>query len=148
MPASRIDIFSFGRTKFIYPRMWIRTWCICPQCSLVNHRGATRLVVDSDKPERYGMVGGAGLQDFSNKSRDGLSIKLLLRLDRIDPRSSSILFPDTAPAHTVFRYSTPAGDPLVHLAQRPVFMPNYPGWGFFKFNPWRAKAGTFTFLFV
>ena len=43
----------------------------------------------------------------------------------------------------VFRYSTPAGDPLVHLAQRPVFMPNYPGWGFFKFNPWRAKARTF-----
>ena len=27
----------------------------------------------------------------------------------------------------------------VHLAERPVFMPNYPGWGFFKFNPWRPK---------
>ena len=37
------------------------------------------------------------------------------------------------------KYSTPSGDPLVHLSSRPVFMPNYPGWGFFKFNPWRAK---------
>ncbi len=35
------------------------------------------------------------------------------------------------------RYSTPAGDPLVHIAPDPVFMPNYPGWGFYKFNPWR-----------
>merc|ERR1719394_1603902 len=37
------------------------------------------------------------------------------------------------------KYSTPSGKPLVHLAPRPVFMPNYAGWGFFKFNPWRAK---------
>ena len=37
------------------------------------------------------------------------------------------------------KYSTPSGDPLVHKASRPVFMPNYAGWGFFKFNPWRAK---------
>ena len=48
--------------------------------------------------------------------------------------------------YSVHRYSTPDGDPLVHLAKRPVFMPNYPGWGFFKFNPWRAKAGTFDFI--
>ena len=25
------------------------------------------------------------------------------------------------------RYSTPAGDPLIHVASNPVFMPNYPG---------------------
>ena len=37
------------------------------------------------------------------------------------------------------KYSTPSGKPLVHLAPKPVFMPNYAGWGFFKFNPWRAK---------
>jgi hypothetical protein len=37
------------------------------------------------------------------------------------------------------KYSTPGGDPLVHLASNPVFMPNFPGWGFYKFNPWRAK---------
>lgn len=37
------------------------------------------------------------------------------------------------------KYSTPGGDPLVHLASNPVFMPNFPGWGFFKFNPWRGK---------
>ena len=41
-----------------------------------------------------------------------------------------------------YKYSTGSGDPLVHLASRPVFMPNYPGWGFFKFNPWRAKFDT------
>ena len=28
------------------------------------------------------------------------------------------------------RYSTPAGDPLIHVASNPVFMPNYPGWFF------------------
>lgn len=36
------------------------------------------------------------------------------------------------------RFSTAGGDPLVHLASNPVFMPNFPGWAFFKFNPWRA----------
>ena len=36
-------------------------------------------------------------------------------------------------------YSTPAGRPLIHLAPDPVFMPNYPGWGFHKFNPWRER---------
>ena len=36
-------------------------------------------------------------------------------------------------------YSTPAGDPLIHLAPDPVFMPNFPGWGFHKFNPWRER---------
>ena len=41
-----------------------------------------------------------------------------------------------------YKYSTGNGDPLVHLASRPVFMPNYPGWGFFKFNPWRATFDT------
>ena len=31
------------------------------------------------------------------------------------------------------RYSTPAGDPLIHVASNPVFMPNYPGkYYFFK----------------
>ena len=29
------------------------------------------------------------------------------------------------------RYSTPAGDPLIHVASNPVFMPNYPGKYFF-----------------
>ena len=28
------------------------------------------------------------------------------------------------------RYSTPAGDPLIHVASNPVFMPNYPGENF------------------
>ena len=37
------------------------------------------------------------------------------------------------------KYSTPSGDPLVHLSSRPVFMPNYPGWGFHRFNPWRER---------
>jgi len=37
------------------------------------------------------------------------------------------------------KYSTPGGDPLVHLASNPVFMPNFPGWAFHKFNPWRKK---------
>lgn len=37
------------------------------------------------------------------------------------------------------RYSTPAGDPLIHVASRPVFMPNYPGWAFYKFNPWKKR---------
>ena len=37
------------------------------------------------------------------------------------------------------RYSTPAGDPLIHVASNPVFMPNYPGWAFYKFNPWRKR---------
>ena len=30
------------------------------------------------------------------------------------------------------RFSTGDGDPLVHLASNPVFMPNFPGWAFFK----------------
>ena len=30
------------------------------------------------------------------------------------------------------RFSTAGGDPLVHLASNPVFMPNFPGWAFFK----------------
>ena len=29
-------------------------------------------------------------------------------------------------------YSTPAGDPLVHLAPDPVFMANLPGWAFHR----------------
>ena len=37
------------------------------------------------------------------------------------------------------RYSTPAGDPLIHKSPNPVFMPNYPGWGFYSFNPWRPR---------
>ena len=37
------------------------------------------------------------------------------------------------------KFSTPRGDPLVHLSSRPVFMPNFPGWAFHKFNPWRAE---------
>merc|ERR1712113_1332178 len=37
------------------------------------------------------------------------------------------------------KYSTQGGDPLVHLASNPVFMPNFPGWAFHKFNPWREK---------
>jgi hypothetical protein len=37
------------------------------------------------------------------------------------------------------RYSTPAGDPLIHIASNPVFMPNYPGWAFYKFNPYRER---------
>jgi hypothetical protein len=36
-------------------------------------------------------------------------------------------------------YSTPSGDKLIHRAPNPVFMPNYPGWGFHKFNPWRER---------
>ena len=36
-------------------------------------------------------------------------------------------------------YSTPAGDPLVHLAPDPVFMANLPGWAFHRFNPWRER---------
>ena len=36
-------------------------------------------------------------------------------------------------------YSTPAGDPLIHLAPDPVFMANFPGWGFHRFNPWRER---------
>ena len=36
-------------------------------------------------------------------------------------------------------YSTPKGDPLIHRAKNPVFMPNYPGWGFHRFNPWRER---------
>lgn len=35
------------------------------------------------------------------------------------------------------RYSTPRGDPLIHISPHPVFMPNFPGWGFHYFNPWR-----------
>ena len=33
---------------------------------------------------------------------------------------------------TCHRFSTAGGDPLVHLASNPVFMPNFPGWAFFK----------------
>ncbi len=36
-------------------------------------------------------------------------------------------------------YSTPSGEPLINQAPNPVFMPNYPGWGFYKFNPWRER---------
>ena len=36
-------------------------------------------------------------------------------------------------------YTTPSGDPLIHLAPDPVFMPNFPGWGFHRFNPWRQR---------
>ena len=43
------------------------------------------------------------------------------------------------PASRLRRFSTAGGDPLVHLASNPVFMPNFPGWAFFKFNPWRAR---------
>jgi hypothetical protein len=41
------------------------------------------------------------------------------------------------------RYTTPSGEPLVHQSPDPVFMPNYPGWFFPKFNPWRSTFDTF-----
>ena len=37
------------------------------------------------------------------------------------------------------RYSTGDGNPLIHVASRPVFMPNYPGWAFYKWNPYRNR---------
>ena len=36
-------------------------------------------------------------------------------------------------------YTTPAGEKLIHESPRPVFMPNYPGWAFYKVNPWRRR---------
>ena len=38
------------------------------------------------------------------------------------------------------RYSTPAGDPLIHVASNPVFMPNYPGW-FFIYTILKSCSG-------
>jgi hypothetical protein len=40
------------------------------------------------------------------------------------------------------RYKTPSGKPLVHMSSDPVFLPNYPGWFFHKFNPWRPAFDT------
>ncbi len=41
---------------------------------------------------------------------------------------------------TIFvRYSTPAGNPLVHMSQTPVVRTNMAAWGFHKYNPWKSR---------
>ena len=37
------------------------------------------------------------------------------------------------------QYSTPSGDPLVHIAPNPVVRNTLSAWGFQKFNPWRPQ---------
>jgi hypothetical protein len=40
---------------------------------------------------------------------------------------------------TYIKYSTPSGIPLIHKATNPISVPKFPGWGLYKFNPWREQ---------
>ena len=64
----------------------------------------------------------------------------ILQLDKVFDGKTIFIDWKTGIQQNIYaRYSTPAGDPLIHMSPEPFFKPNYAGWAFHSFNPWKKK---------